>query len=53
MNLITCRPLQGQASISKDGYDQFDLYNYDGETWRVLKNAAHVGREVTDEGRSR
>jgi hypothetical protein len=39
--------------MSKDGYDQFDLHNDDGETWRVFKNAAYVGRKVTDEERSR
>jgi hypothetical protein len=35
------------------GDDQFDVHHDDGETWQVLRNAAHLGCKVTDEGRSR
>jgi len=40
---------QDDGQYPNDTYAQFDVHHDDGETWQVLRNAAHLGRKVAED----
>ena len=50
---LTSRQDDGQYPKDDWKYAQFDVHHDNGETWQVLSNAAHLGRDIAHEGSSR